>query len=110
VPTLPGTSEDEPLRTLVTDEHRSEVLPSSLGQGIAADNELLRLADLKLDPGAGAPAAFVDRSFSFADQTLQTELLSDTEQFIFSASEFTREPGIFRGFFKHLSEEFASGA
>ena len=34
--------------------------PASRRQRVAPDNEFLRLGDLVFDPGAAAPAAFVD--------------------------------------------------
>ena len=84
--------------------------PTSLKQGVPADDEFLRLGDLEFDPGTTASAAFVDRIWSFGDQSLEAEFLSNPEQFVFAAAKLTREPDILRSFFKQLSQEFASGA
>ena len=40
---------------------------ASLRQSVTVDYEFLTLGDLEFDPGTAAPAAFLDRIFSFAD-------------------------------------------
>jgi hypothetical protein len=50
----------KPVRTIVADQQRARVFPTSFRQRITADNELLGLSDLVFDPGTAAPAAFVD--------------------------------------------------
>jgi len=105
-----SAGEHEPVWSMVADQQGTKMAPASFRQCIAADNEFLRLGDLEFDPGTATPAAFVERIWSFGDQSLETKLLRDPEQLIFGAAELIRKPDIFGQFLEHLSEEFAPGA
>ena len=48
-------------------------------------------------------AAFVDRTFSFGNQSLEAKRLRDPEKFIFGTAKLTREPDIFVSFSNSLA-------
>ena len=79
-----------PLRTLVTDERRSEVLPSSFGQGMAADNELLASIESHLEPCARAQASLILAVAALCDQPFQALGFHRMDEIVESALEDRR--------------------
>ena len=66
--TTDAAGEQEPGGPVVADEQTTEVFAPATWWRIAADHEFLGSREFDLDPGAAAPAAFVDRGKSLGNQ------------------------------------------
>jgi hypothetical protein len=77
--------ESKTLWSVVSHQQGTEIFAASFGQCVAADNKFLRQSQLDLDPGAAAPAAFVERVKSLGNEAFEAELLGDPEQILLAA-------------------------
>lgn len=103
-----SSGEQEPARTVISNEQRAEVLVAALRRRVPADNEFLLADQFDFQPGGVAPAGFVERIRSFRDQALQLKLLHRSEKLVFIAAQLFRELDVFRSFLEQLGQQFTA--
>src|SRR5260221_14516687 len=103
-----STGKKESVRTIVTDEQRTEVHAAAFGRRVSADNKLLLRSQLAFDPSPAAPSAFVDTLRPFCDQAFELELPCNLEKVISVAVQLLGEPNIVRGFLQQLGKQLPS--
>src|ERR1700730_4166903 len=93
------------LRFIITNQDRAEIFSGTSGRRVTADDELLFVHALELDPGAAAPSRFVNGVAQLADEAFEpasfhfrqerfcfaTQLAGVTDRISYSFADFCQQ-------------------